>query len=199
VSTAGQAAQPRTVGPTPYIPFYEDIMSYDIKLFMPKENEEPIVTARRDIEMEEPPMSKPDPDKEALKKKVASALMKANPRLEKFSFDYREIARFKKITIEEAKSKYRNIELNEPEGGNCVQIELYDNQAFITVPYFHKNQKAEIVFKDIWNYMKIIQRETGFVAYDPQADMILDLSQGYTQALEVYRNVNVKWWQFWRR
>lgn len=191
------------------------LMSYDIILFKPREDEDPLTTARRDNDLGELPVTPPDPSKEALKQKVASSLMPANASLEPFKFNYEEIAKIERISAERAKLKYRHIELNGPDDSNAIQIQLYDDQAFVTVPYWHDGAKAEAVFKEIWEYLNIIQRETGYVAYDPQRDAILDLSQGYTQALSLYTGTQAvmtdlpnivqasakkrRWWQFWKK
>jgi hypothetical protein len=79
-------------------------MSYDFQLFRPRAGEDPYVTAQRDSE--EFADSPPDPQKEALKHRVADALIAHNPKLAVFQFGYEEIAKFEKITVEQARLKY---------------------------------------------------------------------------------------------
>jgi hypothetical protein len=55
-------------------------MSYDFQLFRPRPGEDPRVTAQRDSDVFAD--SPPDPQKEALKRRVADALIAHNPRLE---------------------------------------------------------------------------------------------------------------------
>ena len=43
--------------------------------------------------------------------------MKADPALEVFKFGFEEIAKFENISVEEAKVRFRHIELNGPEDG----------------------------------------------------------------------------------
>jgi len=192
-------------------------MSYDIVLFRPRPGEDPLTTAHCEDEGIEREGSQPDPAKEALKQSVMSALMDANPSLEPFEVKYEQIAQFENISVEEAKLRYRHIELNGPEDGNGIQILLDDDEASVSVPYWHDGAKAESTLKELWEYLTIIQRETGYVVYDPQLDMILDLSQGYSEALNVYAGTRQavvqrmpsvvlqsegkpqkRWWQFWK-
>jgi len=60
-------------------------MSYDLHLFRPRPDEDPDTTARRESDL---PTTPADPQKEALKRKVASALISLNPQLEVFQFGY---------------------------------------------------------------------------------------------------------------
>ena len=72
-------------------------MSYDLVLFRPKQGEDPIITARHEtdeVESETPSLETANED---LKFRVAEALMKENPLLERFSFDFEEIAKIKNI------------------------------------------------------------------------------------------------------
>jgi hypothetical protein len=57
------------------------------------------------------------PAKAARKQAIADALMKVDPALEVFQFGFEEIAKFLKIAIEEARLRFRHIQLNGPEGG----------------------------------------------------------------------------------
>ena len=159
-------------------------MSYDFQLFRPRAGEDPYVTAQRDSE--EFDDSPPDPPKEALKRRVADALIAHNPKLEIFKFGYEEIAKFEKITVEQARLKYRHLELNGPEeGSDGIQITLFDDEASVTVPFWHEGDKAADTFREIWSYLEIISREAGYRIYDPQLDRILEPSTGFGDSLRV--------------
>ena len=189
-------------------------MSYDLILVRPKLGEDPLITARHKNDEQGDQIHELDPAKEALKLKVAEELIKENPSFERFPFDYEEIAKLRNISIEEAKLLFRNIELNTPDDGNGIQIELFDDEFTVTVPYWHAGAKTESTFQEIWKYLEIIQRESGFVLYDPQLDAILDIARGYRESLGVYtgtrqamKNIHPKavsdnpvkkWWQFWK-
>jgi len=185
-------------------------MSYDFKLFRRRAGEDPYVTAQRDSE--EFDVSPPDPQKEALKRRVADALIAYNPKLEVFQFGYEEIAKFEKITVEQARLKYRHLELNGPDDdGNGIQIELFDDEAYVTVPFWHGGDKAANTFREIWSYLEIISREADYLIYDPQIDRILEPSAGFDDSLSRYsgamRQVHETfpasgptrkpWWKFW--
>src|SRR5713226_3655866 len=100
-------------------------MSYDFRLFKPRAGEDPHVTARADSTGL--PSIPPDPEKEALKRKVDETLVAHNPKLEVFQFDYDALARSQKISVEDARLKFRHLELNGPEeDSNGIQITLFD-------------------------------------------------------------------------
>src|SRR5215470_17978738 len=100
-------------------------MSYDIHLFKPDAGEsadeafERLFVESEDLD-DEPPSS----GKEALKEKLANALIAANPLLERFQFDYAAVAKSLKTTEEQARLEWRHIELNGPEDGNGIQITI---------------------------------------------------------------------------
>lgn len=185
-------------------------MSYDYRLFKRCPGEDPHVTAQRDSE--DFANTPPDPQKEALKRKVADALIAHNPKLKIFQFDYDETARLRKISVEEARLKYRHLELNGPqEGSNGIQITLFDDEASVTVPFWHQGGKAAETFREIWSYLEIISRESSYLVYDPQIDRVIDPAGGFDDALASYdgvvRHINQTfragraerkpWWRFW--
>lgn len=148
-------------------------MSYDFVLLKPRDGEDPRVTAQE--YSQEFPSTPLDAQKEALKRRVADALINHNPQLEVFEFGYDQIAKLEKISLEEARGKYRHLELNGPEDdGKGIQITLFDDEASVTVPFWHVGSKVEDIFREIWSYLKIIGREAGYVIYDPQIDRIID-------------------------
>ncbi len=185
-------------------------MSYDFRLFQRKAGEDPLVTAHADSDGL--PTTPPDPQKEALKHRVADALIARNPRLEIFQFDYDAVAKTLRVSVEDARLKYRHLELNGPsDGTNGIQITLFDNEASVTVPFWHDGDKAADTFREIWNCLEIISREAGYLIYDPQVDQIIEPSAGFDAALARYtgtvRQMRQKlprgsaekkpWWKFW--
>jgi hypothetical protein len=102
--------------------------------------------------------------------------------------------------------------LNGPEEGtNGIQITLFDDEASVTVPYWHGGDKAADTFREIWSYLEIISREAGYQIYDPQLDRILEPSAGFGDSLSSYCGVMERinetlpasdaekkpWWKFW--
>jgi len=105
-------------------------MSYDFRLCLPRPGRSAAEIATADAE--ETGITEPVPANEERKRRVAQALIIRNPAFRPFAFGFEEIARFEKISLEEARKKYRHIELNGAEGGNGVQIMLFDDEAAVT-------------------------------------------------------------------
>jgi len=163
-------------------------MSYDFRLCLPQpgRSRKEIATA----EAEDVGVTESIPTNEERKQRVARALIARNPALKPFSFGFEEIAKFEKISVQEARKKYRHIELNGAEGGNGIQIMLFDDEAAVTVPYWHQDAKAHRVFEEIWSYLGIIQHEGGFFAYDPQIGRVLDQADDFEASLASYQRVS---------
>ena len=185
-------------------------MSYDFRLFKQRPGEDALVTAKADSDGL--PTTPPDPQKEALKRRVADALIARNSQLHVFQFDYDAVAKSQKISVEEAHLKFRHLELNGPEEDcNGIQITLFDDEASVTVPFWHEGDKAADTFRGIWSYLEIISREAGYLIYDPQIDRVLDPSAGFDDALSCYTGAmrqihktlpasgteRSPWWKFW--
>lgn len=181
-------------------------MSYDLQLIRPRPGESISETAMRDMERD--PAPAPDPAKEALKRKVADALVSADPQLKIFRIDHAAIARQRKISREQAEREFRDIELNDESVG--IQITLFDDEAGISVPYWHQGEKAQSVMRRVLAAADLICRETGYVAYDPQieevvttsdVDTILPLYVGHVAAAVQKMGVSAvprrPWWKFW--
>lgn len=166
-------------------------MSYDFRLFSRQPGVDPRVTAQSDTDEESDEINPgpPVPAKDARKRAIADALMKADPSLEVAQFGFEEIAKFQKISVEEAKIQFRHLELDGPEDGPGIQITLFDDGASVTVPYWHKDKKAKAVFAQIWEYLKVIQRVGGYEIYDPQLDRIVNLGSDLDKATKCYTDV----------
>ncbi|MGE5612292.1 MAG: hypothetical protein ACM359_23795 [Bacillota bacterium] len=191
-------------------------MSYDLRAFAPSPGEDPLQTAHSIFEREEeiPSPASRNPEAEAKKKALTEALTRHNPQLSPFQLQYEDIAKLQQITIEEAKAQYRYIELNGPEDGNGIQITLHDTEASITVPYWHERPQADVVFQEIWGYLRILQESGGYCIYDPQLERILDLNNDFEDVVRCYTAITGNlhrscateppspdtkkpWWKFW--
>ena len=183
-------------------------MSYDFRLCLPQagRSREEIATA----DEEDLGISDPVPAKEERKQRVSAALIARNPALEPFAFGFNEISKFQNISVDDAKKMYRHIELNGPtEGSNGIQITLFDDEASVTVPFWHHGAAARRVFEEIWSYLEIIEREGGFFTYDPQVERVLDLQKDFEASLSCYDDASREiadyfavpqkkpWWHFW--
>ena len=171
-------------------------MSYDFHLFLTQPGVDPLETARAepDEETEEINPGPPIAVKEARKQEIATALAKADSALKVFQFGFEAIAKFQSITVEEAKVRFRHMELNGPNGGPGIQITLLDDGASLTVPYWHKDIKAKAVFARIWQYLEVIQKISGYQIYDPQLDRIIDLVLDLDEVTKCYVNVVARIW-----
>jgi len=185
-------------------------MSYDFQLFKRKSGENPHETGRAGPDGL--PSTPPEPQKEALKRKVADALIAHNSQLEVFQFDYAAIAKSQKITEEQARIKFRYLELNGPEEDcNGIQITLFDDEASVKIPFWHEDNGVAEIFREVWSYLEIISRETGYLIYDPQIDRVIEPSAGFDDALACYSRARREirktlpmnssgrrpWWRFW--
>jgi hypothetical protein len=106
---------------------------------------------------------------------TAKALIALNPLLEPYAFDYAAIAEFEKITEAAARERYQHIELNGPEGGSPVQIELESDHASISVPYWYSGDDAREKLGEMLSYLATIESQTGWRAYDPQLSRMIDV------------------------
>src|SRR5437764_10278394 len=145
------------------------------------------------------------------KERITAALVAHDPRLEPFEFDYSKIAEFHKISEDEACSRYEHVELNPPEGDLAIQLTVYDDHVFISIPYWYRGSKADQVFSRCSEYIRVIRRTAGFFAYDPQTDTAFDPTRTELLDHERYEEVvrelpkiaakankpDKPWWKFW--
>ncbi|MDQ6788517.1 MAG: hypothetical protein M3033_17065 [Acidobacteriota bacterium] len=164
-------------------------MSYELYLFKPRAGIDPLETVEELFSGEEISPSFPQPEKEIRKHRLADALKNLNPELEVFAFGFNEMSEMDSIFEEEENVNHRHLELNEAEADNGIQITLYDDKANITIPFWHRGEKAKRVFGEIWNYLLLLEKEADFVTVDPQLGKILNLSGDMPEVLEVYENV----------
>jgi hypothetical protein len=188
-------------------------MSYDLHLLAKRPGTDLLSAARALLarEEEEVDAGPPVPEKEARKARLAEALAKLDPHLAAFEFGYAAIAAQRGITEDEARARYRHIELNGAEDGNGIQITLRDETVEVTVPYWHRPAVAASVFAEVWRYLQLLERDGGFAVYDPQLDRVLDLAVDRPAVLECYGGVVARmpqlaaqarrparpWWKFW--
>ena len=179
-------------------------MGYDIQLVRPRPGQ-----AIEDIAMADedgPPSGPRDPAKEVVKQRVAKALVAADPALKSFAFGYAEIARIRSISIEQAEREHRDVELNDETTG--LQIMLSDDGAGVSVPYWHSGPEGDDVLRRMLACVRIIARETGFVAFDPQVGEVIDPDVELARMVatharmvdhvrEMKRGAARPWWKFW--
>jgi aminoglycoside 6'-N-acetyltransferase I len=162
-------------------------MSYDLRLFKPRADQSTNPLGGR--ASGDFPTTPPNHEAEVLKRKVADALIAHNPKLQVSRFPYDHIAHFEGISVEDTRRKYRHIELNGPEGGNGILIILRDDEAVLTLPFWHEGQKATDTFRELWTYLDIIRKHTGYALYDPQIGRMLEPETGSGEALARYNQI----------
>jgi hypothetical protein len=156
-------------------------MSYDIHLFLPKPGEDPLVTAQRDEEDFDRPLSA---EAKARNAKAVAALRSLRP-----SLDVSEGDRFVQL---------------QPDGETGIVIELNDTSGSIAIPYWHE-KNAEQVLGAAGGYLRALHG-VGFAAYDRQTGRLVHPGEGLgPSAASVYAvGVNAlkgaarkPWWKFW--
>ena len=171
-------------------------MSYDLDLFELPPNADPEeilaeITERADRRAM---TSTHDESLRQRMLKLAEALQQANP-----EFEVSDVI------------SGGGLELNGPEDSNGIQIMLFDESAGVSVPYWHKGEKAYEVFREIWTYLRIIEEKAGYVTYDSQVGHVLDLDNDFDDVVGTYAPISRdlsrmiagtkvekrRWWQFW--
>ena len=143
---------------------------------------------------------------------IVAALLGHNPRLERFEFDYRQIAAIRKISESEARARYQYAQLTPPEGDLAIQLTVHEDHVFISIPYWYKGGAADPVFSALTGYVRVIGETVGFFVYDPQTGKAFDPQNAdfrdHSEYERVVRDVVPKfvaeadkpakpWWRFW--
>jgi hypothetical protein len=146
-----------------------------------------------------------------IKERIAAALIEYNPRLEPFKLDYRKIAESEKISEDEARSRYQYVELDPPERDLAIQLTVYDDHVFISIPYWYQGSKADEVFFQCSQYLRVIRKTAGFFAYDPQTGIAFDPEKAELRNHQQYEDIvkelpkiaaeasksDKPWWKLW--
>jgi hypothetical protein len=101
-----------------------------------------------------------DPATQTRKRKLADLLLRMRPHFQEFDIRYEEIAQFEGIPIEKARRKYRYIEIN----GRASS-----SQSSISTLRFDSDELDAV--------LAALSVEGGFVLFDPQSDVVVDLSE----------------------
>jgi hypothetical protein len=183
-------------------------MSYDLFLIPTSASEDP----EEYLERQEEVAGQLSPEAEARKRALADRLkVLSGPSLEEFAFDFAEIATHLKMSEAEARRDWRHIELNSPEGGPGIQIELQDSSASVALPYWHSGATAESTWAEVWRYLEVLQNEGGYSVFDPQLGRVLSLNSDrsvvmgkYSDGVQFTEQIVTKksgqqkpWWKFW--
>lgn len=184
-------------------------MSYDLHLFVPPPGADLLAAGEASFGNEQP--DAPTPETDARKEALAAALLSHDPMLRRFEIPFAAIAEADGITVEEARAEWRDVELGVPGDEGAVNLVLSDHTGYVMVPYWHTGREAEVVWRRIWGYLALLERQAGYRAYDPQRGEVLDLAAdrddviaGYVLTVEHTRRAFAQthaprrpWWRFW--
>ena len=185
-------------------------MSYDVYCYRSSSNEPNAEEAQTVIQSEEHVTFRDDEEARKIKREIADALIRYNPRLEPFKIDHHEVAKMMKISYEQAQAQWSHIELNPPDGDLATQLTVYWDHVSITIPYWYTGTKADEVFAQLSAYLRVIHDATGFFVYDPQTDRAFDPTKEefgnhaeYDRiaenlpAIVAQADASKPWWKFW--
>ena len=187
-------------------------MSYDLLLFESEPNTDPqaaveeIFSAFLDykrereginflIPTEGPSYGTIQPSSAWRIRQIAKALTQHDPKLVIAPpFQYAEsAAEFLQrwgITKEEARRRYRTLELSAPDQGTGIFIYLdyylKNTTIMMGIPYWHSDKAAIYALRDAWNYLRVLQGQTNYCMYDPQQEKFLNLEEDFEAVLEAY-------------
>lgn len=163
-------------------------MSYDVLLFLPRPGVDPLTVAEALLERleEGPSPGRREPARERWKAALADALVAHDPALTVPPLDHAGIARERGITEDEARERFRQLELSGPDDGSGVRITIDDDHALVTVPDRHRGDAAREAFGEVSGYLRVLAREGGLLAYDPQLERVVDPDEDFEAMLAAY-------------
>lgn len=159
-------------------------MSYDLHLFQTNNGDDPRAIVGRLLRLRDRELN-PGPvqaEVEIEKQRLAKSLIAYSSTLSESHFDFAGVARLEGTTEDEARRRYRHLELNASDHSG-IQITLWDGSADISFPYWHSGEQARQVLSDVWEYLDVLQKWGGFITFDPQLDKVLDLGRDFDTVL----------------
>jgi hypothetical protein len=108
-----------------------------------------------------------DDEAETRKRRLADRLLQLMPGLNTAALRFDEIGRFEKITEDEARRKWRHIELN----GKRLQFIIHDNYVQLSCYSGSNSDEVDAV-------LSVLSRDGSFVVYDSQVERVSDLTKG---------------------
>jgi hypothetical protein len=101
---------------------------------------------------------------------AAGVLGALEPRYTPFRLNYAEIARFAKISVDEAMAKYAYVQLNGPEDADLAQFVFYRNH--VEVHWYGGTSES-----DMFLYLGAIAKHAGLSLFDPQDGKVYRLNR----------------------
>lgn len=183
-------------------------MSYDFQLFQVPDGASPMSAYKTHRNRQEAKAASRrrgenrwdlvDPSKEQMKRRLSTSLIASHPELRLSERDYVALARTKSITEDEARRRYRDLELSDIESG--LQVLLFDDTAYITLPFDPESKSsAELRLRAAWTCLEVLAKEGSFSTYDSQLGKILNLNTDFRAVLQSFLAANEQVNQILRR
>ena len=156
-----------------------------------------------------------DKAEQARKQKLAADLIDTAPDLVIFQFDYKQLAHVTDITLAEAERRFRHLELNAPDGGTGLQVQIHDDWALVSLPYWHDGAAAAAVLAEWWTIVNRLAMSAGYGVWDRQRSCVIDPANDFAACEALYGELREEsslkmlsvatsgvrrpkpWWQFW--
>ena len=126
-----------------------DPLSYDLYLVKPAPGQDALAYARTWFTRDADDDMTPTPERAQEMRRLADALHAAFPEL----------------ATEQADAEH--IEVYGPDETG-VTIAFYADETAISIPYWRQQEGATAVMEQVGHYVALLQREAGYVTYDPQ-------------------------------
>jgi hypothetical protein len=120
---------------------------------------------------------------------IVKAIISKNQKLQATDFHYGDVTKLSASIIEKEAKKFNRIAIFDPAGDTSLELTVYDNHVFITVPYCSKGNQAKQLFHDINDYVKIINETAGYFVYDPQSGKVFDPKEEELDGLNKYLSI----------
>jgi len=145
-------------------------MSYDIHLFKKLKGKTARECAEEILESDDLNAL----DKQAFEKQkqsLAKQLTEKNPKLEKVDSE-------------------GSLELSDNKNG--MQILVSKNQIGLSVPYWNNAEEAKKIIPEIFQYLSILQKTSGYSIYDPQTEKEISLTKGINEFTKHFSAISDK-------
>ncbi|MGD0912223.1 MAG: hypothetical protein ABR928_10015 [Terracidiphilus sp.] len=123
------------------------------------------------------------------RERVVAALLEKNPRLRRSEFNFAFMARRRKITEVKARARYQHAELTPPQEDLAMQVTIWRDHAFISVPFGFRGGERKLVFDQMLGYLRAIRQAAGYFAYDRQAGVAFDPINTRTMPSGLYGSI----------
>ena len=152
-------------------------MSYDVICHRPTRDKPSTADAVAVVEAEEESLADGEPRGQgkptAGQEAVTRALLAFDPALDRF--------------VPKRGKAQGSIELNTPKNVDpALQIGVYPNTVSISVPDGYGPKEAASAFDRLHAYARVVHQACGFFVWDPQLGLPHDPSEGASEALSVY-------------